>query len=627
MTRFWGLCFPVLLFWSLAAPAVAGEEAFDPEGRLAELGIELPEPPAPVANYVRAVRAGELVFLAGHGPLKADGGYVTGRLGEDLSVEEGYEAARLTAIALLASLRQEIGDLSRVWRIVKVTGMVNSAPGFTRQPEVVNGCSDLLVEVFGERGRHARAAVGMASLPIGIAVEIEMVVEVAPAAEPSAATPVAPLAGGDIVSGTPAAGATAAVLPWRARPAVVNAVLEERLDHRLPRLMREAGLDMWLVINREYAEDPVYFSLVPEPVHAARRTTMLVFHDRGEAEGVERLTVSRYPLGDLYRPVWEGGDLDEQWRRLGEVVREREPRRIGVDVSRDWAVADGLTAGMKERLTEALGPELSSRLTGAEELVVRWLETRTAAELELWPQAVALARGVIAEAFSERVITPGATTTDDVAWYIRERFAELQLPIWFMPYVNVQRPGGGCLEATPFCGDSGGVIRRGDVLHTDVGICYLRLCTDTQEMGYVLRAGETAPPAGLREALATGNRWQDLLTAEFVTGRPGNEILARARAAAEAEGILASVYTHPLGAFGHAPGPTVGMWDNQGPTPVQGDWPLHPDTGYAVEGNVKVPVPEWGGELVQIKLEQSAVFDGERLVYLAGRQTRWHFIR
>lgn len=170
------------------APAVrsaAIEEPAPPpdvEAKLAAMGIELPTPPPPVANYVRAVRTGDLVFLAGHGPLKPGGGYVIGRLGEDLGVEEGYRAARLTAIALLASLKAEIGDLDRVRRIVRVFGMVSSTPGFTRQPEVINGCSDLLVELYGDRGRHARAAVGMASLPIGIAVEIEMVVEVAPEA-------------------------------------------------------------------------------------------------------------------------------------------------------------------------------------------------------------------------------------------------------------------------------------------------------------------------------------------------------------------------------------------------------------------------------------------------------------
>jgi hypothetical protein len=417
-----------------------------------------------------------------------------------------------------------------------------------------------------------------------------------------------------------------AVLPERARVEAVNKALKDRLDTLLPRLMREAGIDMWLVINREYAEDPVYLTLVPEPVFAARRTTMLVFFDRGAEKGVERLTVSRYPLRGYYDAVWEGGDLDQQWTRLSEVIRERNPKRIGVNVSRDWPFADGLTHGLHERLMQSLDEPNRGRVTSAENLVVRWLETRTATELESYPQVVALARSVITEAFSSKVITPGVTTTDDVAWYIRQRYTDLGLPIWFMPYVNIQRPGLKCEATTDFCGESG-VILRGDVLHTDVGITYLRLNTDTQEMGYVLKIGENDAPEGLRKALATGNRWQDILTSNFVSGRTGNEVLAATRATAQKEAIASSTYTHPVGFHGHAAGPTIGMWDNQGPTRVQGDWPLRPSTGYAIEGNVKAAVPEWNGQLVQIKLEQSAMFDGKRVHYLAGRQTAWHLVR
>ncbi len=422
------------------------------------------------------------------------------------------------------------------------------------------------------------------------------------------------------------------VLPRRDRVEPFNRMLEERLHTLLPRLMRETGFDMWLVINREYNEDPVFFSLVPRPVFAARRTTMLVFFDRGPDDGgVELLTVNRYPYGALYESAWEGGDLDEQWQGLGEVIAERDPQRIGVNVSRDWPVADGLSAALHERLVDVLTPALQERVTSAEELVVRWIETRTPRQLEVYPHIVSLARGVIAEAFSERVITPGATTTDDVVWYIAQRFGELGLDIWFLPSVNAQRRAedadGACGADEPFCGGSGDwVIRRGDVLHTDVGICYVGLCTDTQEMGYVLRLGESDAPAELAAALAAGNRWQDILTGEFITGRTGNEILAATIALASDEGLRSSTYTHPLGVFGHAPGPTIGMWDNQGATPVRGDWPLYPNTAYAIEGNVKVRLEMWGGQDVQIKLEQSALYDGETVKYLAGRQTGWHLV-
>ncbi|WP_207916342.1 M24 family metallopeptidase [Lysobacter sp. N42] len=347
--------------------------------------------------------------------------------------------------------------------------------------------------------------------------------------------------------------------------------------------------------------------------------------NRLEDGTVERLTVNTYPFGAPYEAAWSGGNLDEQWQALGDLIVEKDPSSIGINVSRDWPVADGLSSALHQRLTEVLPDTFQDRLVSAEKLVVRWVETRTEQELEIYPHVLSLARAVIGEAFSSQVITPGVTHTDDVAWYIRNRFEELQLPIWFMPYVSYQRVGTECEEDTFFCG-SEGVIQRGDVLHTDVGICYLTLCTDTQEMAYVLEVGERDIPQGFKDALLTGNRWQDILTDNFVTGRTGNEILAATIAQNESEGIISSTYTHPLGFYGHAPGPTIGMWDNQGPTPIRGDYPLYPNTAYAIEGNVKQAVPEWNGQFVHIRLEQSAYFNGENVIYFAGRQTQWHLI-
>ena len=416
-----------------------------------------------------------------------------------------------------------------------------------------------------------------------------------------------------------------AVLASRERVEPENAMLTERLENLLPRLMEETGIDMWLVLNREYAEDPVYFTLVPQPSFAARRTTMLVFH-RNDDGSFERLTVNRYPLGEPYESAWEGGSLDEQWQALADLIAERDPERIGINVSDTWPEADGLTHGLHRKLTDALPEGLGDRLVPAEALVVRWLETRSEGELAVYPHVVSIARGVIAEAFSSRVITPGVTSTDDVAWFIRQRFEDLGLAPWFMPYVNIQRPSQECGDDKPFCGTAG-TIEPGDVLHTDVGICYLKLCTDTQEMGYVLRSDEDDVPEGLVDALAEGNRWQDTLTAEFVTGRSGNEILAAAQESMADEPWSFNIYTHPIGFFGHGPGPTIGMWDLPAEIEHTGDWPLHADTAYAIEGSIKTPVPAWDDHLVNIKLEQTAVFDGERVIYLGGRQTEWHTVR
>lgn len=418
-----------------------------------------------------------------------------------------------------------------------------------------------------------------------------------------------------------------AIEEYERRPDIQNRLLEERLDSLLPPLMRETGVDMWLVIAREYNDDPVFLSLVPKPRFTARRTTMLVFFDHGD-EGVERLTVSRYPLGVMYEAAWEGGDLDAQWQRLAEVIAERDPQTIAVNTSDTWPVADGISHSLYSKLVASLSPELQARVRSSERLVVRWMETRTGGEVEVWQRAVAIARETIARAFSSEVITPGVTTVGDVSWFIRSRFEEEGLEPWFHPDVNRQWEGADFGETAPFLGDGSrdGIIRRGDVLHTDVGLCYLGLCTDTQEMGYVLKLGESEPPQGLVVAMHTGNRWQDALTAEFVTGRTGNQILAAAQDSLKKMGIQHAIYTHPLGVYGHAPGPTIGMWDNQGPTIGRGDWPLYPMTGYAIEGNVVVRVPEWNNQPVQMKLEQSALFDGNTVHYLAERQKALHVV-
>jgi len=404
-----------------------------------------------------------------------------------------------------------------------------------------------------------------------------------------------------------------------------NRMVADRLENLLPELMEETGIDLWLIINREYAEDPVYFTLVPQPSFAARRTTMLLFHRKDDGT-VDRLSVNRYPLGEPYQVGWSGGNLDEQWSALGEILAERDPETIGVNMSATWPEADGLTHGLYEKLMAVLPDGFEDRVVSAENLVVRWLETRSEQEQAVYPHVVSIARRAIAEGFSNRTITPGVTTTDDVAWSLRDYFESRGLRIWFMPYVNIQRPGIECEADTPFCGISG-VIQPGDILHTDVGICYLKLCTDTQEMGYVLRAGEYAVPEALQEALAEGNRWQDLLTDEFVTGRTGNEILAAAQNRMAREPWSFNVYTHPIGFVGHGPGPTIGMWDLPGAVPDTGDWPLHPNTAYAIEGNIGVPMADWDGQYVQIKLEQSAIYTGEEVIYLAGRQTEWHVVR
>lgn len=409
------------------------------------------------------------------------------------------------------------------------------------------------------------------------------------------------------------AGAIPAILGLKEQAAVCDGWLKARLDRVLPELMRREKIDMWLVLCEEYNEDPVYLSLVPFASLSARRLSLLVFHDRGQDRGVERFTVSRYGVGDLYPTVWKAGQED-QWQTLAKAVQARDPRRIGIDESEVFAFGDGLSSTLKNRLVRALGPEYAKRLVSAERLAVGWLERRLPEEIEVYDHICAVAHAVIAEAFSRRVITPGVTTTADVEWWIWEKFRALGQTSWFNPGISLQRPASSPYKDSP-------VIHPGDLLHCDIGLNYLRLNTDTQQHAYVPRPGETEAPAGLRAGLAQGNRLQDILLGEMKEGRTGNEVLAAALAKAKAEGLRPSIYTHPLGLHGHAAGPTIGLWDKQGGVPGAGDYPLFADTVFSIELNVRSAVAEWGGQDVQIALEQDAAFTKDGPRFLDRRQT------
>jgi len=216
----------------------------------------------------------------------------------------------------------------------------------------------------------------------------------------------------------------------------------------------------------------------------------------------------------------------------------------------------------------------------------------------------------------------------DVVWWLRQRVTELGLNTWFHPSVSVQRADMGNNEFLRSFSKrpDQDIIQHGDLLHVDFGITYLRLNTDQQEHFYVLKADETDAPQGLKDAFANGNRVQDILTSNFESGRSGNEILKSSLDQAKAEGLNASIYTHPIGLHGHAAGPTIGMWDQQGGVKGKGDYPLYKNTAYSIELFAATEVEEWGGKLVRIMLEQDGVFTGDSFYYLDGRQKELHLI-
>ncbi|HSM59140.1 MAG TPA: M24 family metallopeptidase [Longimicrobiales bacterium] len=410
------------------------------------------------------------------------------------------------------------------------------------------------------------------------------------------------------------------ILSHREQDALVRSRIQERFETVLPDLMRETGIDMWIVVSREYNDDPVFRSMAPLTTYSSRRRTILVFHDRGEGAGVDRISVGRFDYDGLFE-VYRTHN-DSQYVGLRRLVEERAPRRIGIDVSDAWNHADGLTHSEYLRLTEALGP-MAERVTSAEELAVAWLERKLPSETKLYRYVMRVAHQVIAEAFSNAVIVPGTTTDVDVEWWMRQRVAEMGLGQWFHPSINIQRRGGLPDPAPPH----GTVIERGDMLHTDFGIVMLGYATDTQHNAYVLRPGETGAPEGLEAGLRAANRLQDLTMEHARIGATGNEALAAALRQARAEGMNPSIYCHAIGYHGHAAGPPIGMTDYQNGVPVRGDRAFANDTWHSIELNVRQAVPEWGGQEVRFALEEDAALLAGRWDWIDGRQTGFYLIR
>jgi Xaa-Pro aminopeptidase len=389
---------------------------------------------------------------------------------------------------------------------------------------------------------------------------------------------------------------------------------------------------MWLVICREYNEDPVFFSLVSPTTMAARRRTIYVFYDRGEVEGVERLALGGGSNGGLYTvyrdPEAEGREIygEGQWKLLRKLVDERKPSTIALNVSPTHAFSDGLSAAERDKLEDTLGPENMKRVVRAENLPLEYISVRVPEMLPTYRHMMEIVHSMIGRAFSNEVITPGKTTNQDVVWWLRQRVAESALGTWFQPSVRVQKPSKA--EVSFIAEEAPVVIERGDVLHVDFGITALRLNTDTQHMGYVLRAGETDVPAGIKKALANANRLQDIVMERMRPGRSGNEVLADALAQMRAEKIDGTVYCHPIGDHGHGAGPLIGLWDRQQGVPGRGDVLVLPDTWFSIELGVKTPVPEWGGRELFVGQEEDAFVDRSgRIAWVLKRQTEYHLVR
>ncbi|MCE2845338.1 MAG: aminopeptidase P family protein [Sediminibacterium sp.] len=385
--------------------------------------------------------------------------------------------------------------------------------------------------------------------------------------------------------------AQAQVMSVKDQAVTINEVLTDRIDHLLPKLMDEAKIDCWLIISREYNEDPILKTFLPAEWLSARRTTMLVFYRDKKNESIHSYAIARYQVGKRIQAAWNPEKEPNQWKALSKLIDSLNPNQIALNTSKDYGHADGLHYTEFNELNNAMSPNLLKKIVSAEKLGVAWLETRTEKEMTFYPTLLAISHQIIKEGFSNKVIQPNKTTTNDLVWWFRQKVSDLGLSTWFHPSVEIQRRESNEKDA---------IIRRGDLLHVDFGISYLRLNSDVQEHAYVLLPNEKTAPA-------------------FKTGRTGNEILAASLNQAKAEGIQPSIYTHPIGFHGHAAGTTIGMWDMQQGVPGSGDYEMRPNTCYSIELNATHTIAGWNRP-VRIALEQNGCYNGSSFDYLDGRQ-------
>lgn len=416
------------------------------------------------------------------------------------------------------------------------------------------------------------------------------------------------------------------ILPLREQARIKDEVLEDRLDNVVPLVMRRAGVDAWVLIAREYNEDPVLKTMLPATWLNARRRTVLLFIDHGPERGVERMAVARYAVGDLFPGAWNPEQQPDQYARIAQILSEFNPQSIALNFSDTYGLADGLTYSEQRDFLAALPTRLQELVVSSQDVAVGWLETRTELELELYRDVMQIAHDIIKEGFSAEVVEPGVTTTEDLEWWFRQRVNDLGLSTWFHTSIETERSDRSVQEITDGNLDPD-VLYKGDHIHIDFGISYLNLQTDTQQNAYILRDDEDDVPEDLKFALQKGNELQDILTDNFAVGRTGNEILRRSREQAIERDIGPIIYTHPIGLHGHAAGTTIGMWDKQEGVPGTGDYPMQPNTAYSIELTALVDIPAWSSEPMAMKLEEDGFYDGVNFEYIAPRQEQYHVIR
>ena len=412
------------------------------------------------------------------------------------------------------------------------------------------------------------------------------------------------------------------VLPVREQAEVINRNTLERLETIVPLAMREQGIDMWIILCQEDDLDPVFKTMIPMDTWCPI-LQLLVFYDRGGRKGVERMNICGTNTKDWYDRLYTGQHFPEQWKLLKQVVKERDPKKIGINIGRVQWACGGLTQNLYTQLCETLPQKYVRRMVDAEPCATRYLATLTENEILSMEQAVRIAHAIIADCYSPAAVTPNRTTVDDLVWHYWQLATDLGLEVSFRPFFMLIRSDAGKKKY----GEADRTIRPGDFVRCDVGIKYMRLNTDHQEWLYVRRPGETEAPEAMRRLMKQGNQLQDIFMDEFKVGLTGDELLANMLARAQRDGLPGpKIYSHNLGMYLHEPGPLIGLPWEQKSNPGRGDVKMQHTYTFTAELQVKEVVPSWGENLFVMALEEDVVYEKGGCRMLDGRQTEFYLI-
>ncbi len=427
--------------------------------------------------------------------------------------------------------------------------------------------------------------------------------------------------------------------------ALQDEILLDRLETILPSVMNECDVDMWIVIGDEYNEGPVLRALLPSSFFHARKTSLFVFARKGEKNYRYIVSKPDFSIDKFYTPAllkpigfdWEKFyttfaphydieairlmDEEDMWSALSRIVKEIDPTSIALETSSTTSFSDGLSKTNYDNIIASIGNEYKKRVISAEGVAVRFLETRSEKEIALMQLIVGTTRAIIKKAYSTEVIKVGKTTTGELRFFLMEEAIRVGMIPWFDATVWIRRDGKSHID------NDNEVIQKGDILHCDFGVTYGRLCSDVQEMAYIKQDNDEQLIRELTEIHKKSMLFQDIVMENIVVGRSGNEVLTTSLKAAKERGISKPMlYSHPIGIYGHGPGPTIGTFGNQEFVSGSGDRIVHNNTAYALELNVMEKVPSWNNLEIMWGQEIDIAIMNNTPQFLSGRQLEIHIV-